>query len=235
MKTTKLLLGICMFGFTQFACKGDDGGSMDDSDETAGPGDTGPGDTGPGDTGPGDTGPTGTSTGDSDGSTGGSSGEDPFVFDPSPPDDYSQVDRMGMPGVNTAVITSKDDYNADNPAGDSAGKYVSEITANLTALHEALDDDLTGLSVVPCAVDDCIAQAAPLVVPDTIKLDLTMPAGFPNGRGLEDPVMDVTLAVVLLDLSEMGQDATTFANVPVNPPANDVAFSTSFPYLAAPN
>ena len=75
--------------------------------------------------------------------------------------------------------------------------------------------------------------AAPLVIPDTLKLDLTGSTGFPNGRLLRDPVMDVTLAVVLLELSDGTHGATDL--VGVNPTENDVAFLDEFPYLAAPN
>ncbi|MEZ4652383.1 MAG: DUF4331 family protein [Candidatus Eisenbacteria bacterium] len=70
-------------------------------------------------------------------------------------------------------------------------------------------------------------------MPDVLRIDPSQPAGFPNGRGLADPVIDVTLAVVLLDLSVHG--AGTLAGLPLNPPANDVAFASAFPYLAAPH
>jgi hypothetical protein len=199
----------------------DDSGT--DTDAGDGDGDTTTGD-GDGDT----------STGDGDGDGDGGDGDgDEFVFDETPAEDYTQVDRMGMPAINTAVITSKDAYNADSPESDAAGVYVTEITDNLTGLHAALDGDLTTLTLVPCMVTDCVAQAAPLVVPDTLKLDPATAAGFPNGRALTDPVMDITLAVVLLDLAVEGQDATSL--VGVNPTANDVAFSDSFPYVAAAN
>ena len=89
--------------------------------------------------------------------------------------------------------------------------------------------------LVPCVLADCVMQAGPLVVPDTLKIDLEDTAGFPNGRLLTDPVIDVTLAVVLLDLSDPNQDATSLAGIPLNPGANDVAFDDAFPYLAAPN
>jgi hypothetical protein len=162
-------------------------------------------------------------------------GDDPFVFDDSPPGDYTQIDRKGMPAVNTAVIMSKDAYNQSSPADDAAGDFVDEIVASVTGLHDALDDDLTGAGLVPCAPADCVAQGAPLVVPDTLKLDLGSPAGFPNGRLPADPVIDVTLAVLLLDLSAEGQTATTLAGLPLNPPANDVDFGTDFPYFAPPH
>lgn len=158
-----------------------------------------------------------------------------FEFAEDTPDQYSRVDRAGMPAIATAVITSKDAYNQANPADDAAGDFVGEITEIVTGFHDALDDDLMTLGLMPCAPDACVEQAAPLVVPDTLKIDPSAAAGFPNGRKLEDPVIDVTLAVVLLDLSVDGQDPTTLAGVPVNPPANDVAFSDAFPYLAAPH
>ncbi len=164
-----------------------------------------------------------------------------FVFADDLADAFTRVDRMGMPAIATAVITSKDAYNAADPSDDAAGTFVGEITTNVTGLHTALDDDLVGLGLTPCAAANCVAQAAPLVVPDTLKINPAMPAGFPNGRALVDPVIDVTLAVVLLDLTNpvgcggAGCTALTLAGVPVNPPANDEEFSADFPYLAAPH
>jgi hypothetical protein len=64
-------------------------------------------------------------------------------------------------------------------------------------------------------------------------LDLAQASGFPNGRQLQDPVADVTLAVLLLKLSAT-QSAATFAMKPLNPAKNDInggAFGTEFPYL----
>jgi hypothetical protein len=60
----------------------------------------------------------------------------------------------------------------------------------------------------------------------------TRPDGgrFPNGRRLADPVIDVTLAALFLDLTK--EPVTRFVALPLNPPANDVPFRTVFPYLA---
>lgn len=178
----------------------------------------------------GDTDPTADTEDEADTTVGGG-----FEFADDAVASYVRVDRAGMPAVATAVISSKDDYNQANPSDDAAGTFVAEITAIVTIFHDALDDDLVGLGLTPCAVDDCVAQAAPLVVPDTLKIDPSAPAGFPNGRLLSDPVIDVTLAVVLLDLSVDGQTALTLAGVPVNPPENDIPFLGDFPYLAAPH
>ena len=143
----------------------------------------------------------------------------------------SRVDRMGMPAVATAVITSKNAYNQANPSDDAAGTFVSEIVANVGAIHAALDDDLTGLGLTPCATGDCVNQAAPFVVPDVIRIDPTRASGFPNGRRLTDTVIDITLALVLLDLDV--HSVTTL--IGVNPTAGDLPFSGAFPYLAAPH
>jgi len=153
-----------------------------------------------------------------------------FTFLTDDPSTYNRVDRMGMPAIATAVITSKDAYNAANPADDVTLAFAGEITTNVAAIHSALDDDLTGLGLTPCEPTACVGQAAPAVIPDALSVDTTAVAGFPNGRMLADPVIDITLALVLLDLGTHGAD--TFAGLPLNPPANDLTFPADFPHLA---
>ena len=92
-----------------------------------------------------------------------------------------------------------------------------------------------GLSVTPCLnqiVPGTGTTVAGLVVPDTITVDLSKPSGFPNGRRLQDPVVDVTLAALFLDLDV--HSPLAFFNLPLNPPANDRPFRSQFPYLAPP-
>ncbi|MDQ3080272.1 MAG: DUF4331 domain-containing protein [Pseudomonadota bacterium] len=88
-------------------------------------------------------------------------------------------------------------------------------------------------------VDPCLVQlirpgqtVASLVIPDTLTIDFGQPSRFPNGRALPDPVIDIILAMLFIDLTK--HPITTFASVPVNPPANDRPFRAEFPYLAAP-
>ena len=92
-------------------------------------------------------------------------------------------------------------------------------------------------------VENCFTQAVPgtggqtlrsLIIPDTLKLDLTRESHFPNGRDLDDKVIDITLAALFLDFTVTGQSPDTFANLPLNPPANDKPFSATFPFLAPP-
>lgn len=176
-----------------------------------------------------------------------------WTFRTDDPTDYTRVDRMGMPAVSTALVSAdtKNAYNDGDPSDDAALTFAGDLIANLEAIHTALDDDLVGATLVPCSMATdpgasplpfCLSQpvtgtaggpaVASLVVPDTITIDTNGTAGFPNGRLLTDPVIDVTLSVILLDLTAATQDATTL--VGTNPVANDVEFSDTFPYLAPP-
>ncbi|WP_293679347.1 DUF4331 family protein [uncultured Phenylobacterium sp.] len=90
---------------------------------------------------------------------------------------------------------------------------------------------------VQLCLDQPIAPGQPsvanIVVPDTIKVDLRQPSGFPNGRRLTDSVIDTELAWILLDLTK--HPADTLTKLPLGPQANDVPFLADFPYLAPPN
>lgn len=167
-------------------------------------------------------------------------------------DKYTRVDRMGMPAVATALVgdkARKTNYNDGNPAND-VKDFLTDWGMRLQTFHTALDDDLTMLKLVPCSMmpaapstlPQCLTQeyatgksVASLIAPsDVIRINPASPAGFPNGRRLEDPVIDVTLAVLLLDLKAPGQAADTLAKLPLNPKQNDIAggiFLTEFPYF----
>ncbi len=177
-----------------------------------------------------------------------SGGDEGFQFADDPYDAYMQIDRHAAVEAGTAGIAGpeglgfakgsdisiRDAYNASNPVEDAAGMWLDEIGASVTFFHNALDDDLNALMFTPATVAETVAQAGPVIVPDTIKYDPSMPTAYPNGRTLEDPVVDITLAAVLLQLGP-DQPLSTFADLPLNPPANDVPFSTEFPYLAPPH
>jgi hypothetical protein len=90
----------------------------------------------------------------------------------------------------------------------------------------------SAVDVTPCLNQTVFEgrSVAQLVVPDVLQLDMNQPSGFPNGRRLQDPVVDVTLAVLFLDLQS--QSAATLANLPLDPKGNDVPLPATFPYLA---
>ncbi len=176
-------------------------------------------------------------------------GEDPgFVFPDTPFEDYTQIDRHGAVEAGTAGIaaagglgfspgqdiTIRDAYNASNPVEDAAKKWFDEIAKSVTFFHAALDDDLMKAGLVPASIDETVAQAGPVILPDTIKYDPSKPTAYPNGRALTDQVVDITLAAVLLKLGP-NQPLDTLAKLPLNPPKNDVEFLAEFPYLAPPH
>jgi len=77
-------------------------------------------------------------------SSSGSSPSTAYVFSSTPAGGYTQIDRVGMPAVNTAVITSKDAYNASTPSDDASGLYVGQITTDVANLHTTLDASISG-------------------------------------------------------------------------------------------
>ncbi len=79
------------------------------------------------------------------------------------------------------------------------------------------------------------ANLKSIIIPDTLKLDLTRSTRWPNGRHPADPVIDILLATLLLDMNVTGQGPNTLANVPLNPPSNDKFFLLTFPFLPTPN
>ena len=182
--------------------------------------------------------------------TDGTTGEDPgFIFPDDPFDAYTQIDRHGAVEAGTAGIAAagglgfspgqadmikiRDAYNASNPEEDAAEMWLGEIAKSITFFHDALDDDIMGFKLTPATFAESVAQAGPVILPDTIKYDPTKPTAYPNGRKLEDPVVDITLAAVLLSLAKHPLD--TFVKLPLNPPKNDVAFVAEWPYLAPPH
>lgn len=190
-------------------------------------------------------GPSSSSSG-SDGVDSTSAGEDEFQFPTNPYEDYTQIDRHGAVEAGTAGILApaglglngedlsiRDAYNASNPQEDADGDWLPEIADSIAFFHDNLDDDLVLLELTPATIDQTVEQAGPVIIPDTIKYDPGIAIGYPNGRALTDPVVDITLAAVLLDLGV--HDIMLFAGLPLNPPANDVPFADEFPYLAPPH
>jgi hypothetical protein len=124
--------------------------------------------------------------------------------------------------------------------GNNGGGMVS-VTPTPTPTPTPVPTPTPTPSSASADVSACLSQVIPgtngatpasLVVPDTIKIDLSRASGFPNGRRLEDPVADILLAVLFLDMTK--HSPALFASLPLNPPANDRTFLTTFPFVAAP-
>jgi hypothetical protein len=144
-----------------------------------------------------------------------------------------QIDRMGRPAIATVFIpnnpippdravdgkpSKKSDYNHGNPADDQAnwrGEVVDTLTT-LFSLNDATD---------PNTADDAgqIQGLADFLLPDILTIDTSSPAGFPNGRGLNDDVIDTELGLIT-------EGAVTTDCVPA-----DNTLLGKFPYAGDPN
>lgn len=172
----------------------------------------------------------------------------PFVFEEASVDLYQQVDRKGFPLVNGTLnlLGDKDQYNRASPEEDVTLTFAMNIFQSLETWHlgapgaqtpdnTGLDDDLISLGLEPCVtpplpMDSCDNQVGSFAIPDVLTIDLDEPAEFPNGRRVQDPVVDVILAIFLLDLGThlvntfMDLDGDGELGPALNPLANDVEF-----------
>ena len=127
---------------------------------------------------------------------------------------YRQVDRMGIPALNTVFnhppAFSKTDYNTAGPDGDVAA-YTGLFEIVLGAVANA-DPTATAALLLP--------DELPVSLGETVSNFATL-----TGRKPADDATDVALQVVV-GIAALQSD---------NVDANDVAFLTSFPYLAPSN
>jgi hypothetical protein len=135
---------------------------------------------------------------------------------------YEQVDRSGVPTVNTALIPfpRKDEYNQASPVADARGRFAADIVGTLTRLGT----NATNIGI--------LASVA-VTRGDYLRLNLTTPntgpgggnnagGGFPNGRRLSDDVIDTVLFFVA-NQNPLGDNVN----------GNDVPFRDQFPYFGA--
>ncbi|HEU0178352.1 MAG TPA: DUF4331 family protein [Blastocatellia bacterium] len=137
--------------------------------------------------------------------------------------DFFDVDRMGNPAVNVALIPfpRKNEYNLANTRDDAAGVFAGDIVATLTALGT----NATNIGI--------LAQVA-VVRGDFLRLNLNQAnsgpgggnntgAGFPNGRRLADDTID-TILFFVANQHPLGDNVN----------ANDVPLRDLFPFFASP-
>jgi hypothetical protein len=132
-----------------------------------------------------------------------------------------QIDRMGVPGVNVALVpfSRKDEYNTSNPREDATGRFAGDIVANL----QKLGTDNTSINIL---------AGIAVTNGDFLRLSLNTPntgpgggnntnAAFPNGRRFGDDAIDTLLTLL---------NNRTLLSDNVN--SNEVAFQNVFPFLA---
>jgi hypothetical protein len=129
-----------------------------------------------------------------------------------------QVERMGLPTINTVfnhTDDTKDAYNRAEPRND-VENYTDDVAGVVSLIT-----GLAGTAEDPDAYGQTVAG---LLLPDVITYDTSRKANFAklNGRALRNDVIDVALTVV--------------ANTPLTDCiGNDSNFRAWFPYVGKPN
>lgn len=140
-----------------------------------------------------------------------------------------QVDRMAIPAINTALIPTaqKDAFNQGNPGTDAANFQATGKTT-IDGLRTAVDGVLGAPNPPGGPLGNLTStQVAGALIPDIVTIDFSKPLVFPNGRQLQDDVIDAALGIVL------NRGGAAGVSDGVN--ANDTPFSETFPYAAPPN
>jgi Domain of unknown function (DUF4331) len=176
---------------------------------------------------------------------------------------FVQVDRLGQPLVNEVVIPvgKKDAFNASKPVNDFGflGGFLlnPELAQDIQALYGVPAPPTPRTDLLPLAVGfealgwpKFTGAKGDTVPSDELRLNMSIPpcsgngcsrmgvlggdtAGYPNGRRLTDDVIDISVQVVEGALIPNHPAIVDSLGDGVN--ANDVAFSSSFPYLALPH
>ncbi len=103
-------------------------------------------------------------------------------------------------------------------------------TASTLDVLPCLNQTLNGIDRVPPGT-----RVLDLVIPDTVTIYPDRPIGFPNGRLLSDPVVDITLAAILIDVNRPGQNVASIAAIPLNAPRATKPPLAEFPFANTPN
>jgi hypothetical protein len=176
----------------------------------------------------------------------------------STPDSPTPVDGNGNP-VNPGAGNrfnpfndQRDALNRGDPVNDARDfAFILTVGPQVNSLanyHYKLGPQLRAAGLTPCStetvsppsgpsqvdISTCVAQAAPVVLPDVITYDPNTAAGWPNGRGFDDPVVDRLLAASLLKISGPGAPHNINTLVGIIDPARDDSGTLSpatFPHL----
>ena len=141
------------------------------------------------------------------------------VDSPTPVDGSGKPINPGSANRFNNFNDQRDAFNRGDPVND-ARDFAFMLTRGpqvnaLANYHYKLGPQLRALGLTPCStetvvppanntqvdISTCVAQAAPVILPDVITYDPNAAAGWPNGRGYDDPVVDRLLAAALLKLS----------------------------------
>jgi hypothetical protein len=170
-----------------------------------------------------------------------------------------QVQRMGNPLINELIIGtgSKDRFSMDQPRNDAQFAHFA-LDPLIARVINALTGGVVPIPPVPRAdLLPLVTYAAPIAAPgtptgpvaDLLRLNTGVPAtppdsinrlgliagdaaGFPNGRRLQDDVVDIALRVVVGGVLVPGFNAFPNNRLGDGVNVNDAPYRTEFPYLA---
>jgi Domain of unknown function (DUF4331) len=136
---------------------------------------------------------------------------------------FQTIDRMGNPAINVALIpfAHKDAYNFASTQDDANGAFAGDIVGTLKALGTN-DTNIGILASVAVAKGDFLHLDTSLANSGAGGGN-NAGAGFPNGRRLQDDVID-TILFFVANQNVIGDNVN----------GNDVPFRSSFPFLAPP-
>jgi hypothetical protein len=113
------------------------------------------------------------------------------------PDGLRQVDRMGNPAVNTALIPAalKDSFNFGQPKTDRRD-FARVILNQILTLDQKFGTcPSTETNVFNCNPN--VPLLASVAVPDILRFASNVADGYPNGRQLADPTLDILIGLIL--------------------------------------
>jgi hypothetical protein len=174
------------------------------------------------------------------------------VDSPTPVDGNGKPVNPGSANRFNNFNDQRDAFNRGDPVNDARDfAFILTVGPQPNALanyHYKLGPQMRTLGLTPCStetvsppsgisqvdISTCVAQVAPVVLPDVLTYDPNAPVGWPNGRWFDDPVVDRLLAASLLKISGPAapHDINTLVGV-INPTKDDTGTlsPTTFPHL----
>ena len=109
-----------------------------------------------------------------------------------------QVDRMGNPAVNTALIPGplKDAFNFGEPKDDPKD-FANVILNQILTLDKKFGTCQMGNTSSAAACNPNVPLLASVAVPDVLRFTTDAPDGYPNGRLPSDRTTDLLIQLIL--------------------------------------
>jgi hypothetical protein len=159
------------------------------------------------------------------------SDDDDDITGPISDREFVQIERLGNPLVSEVFFLKRDHglHNTSIPSTDVANGFRTKIE---TFIRDVAGRNATVQTTVSSVLVPDMLLVFPNRMPSTSGwLGWALANGW-GGRNLADDVVDAGLAAVFGSLLDASNTSPGLASDNVS--ANDKAFSTSFPYLAAP-